>query len=649
MLRAAPLGPPVVFLDTVPPTKTADRNVIGARPGFMWGLTGTGQWWVARSTEPGAAVWDPLTGNTFFVESFGAVGDGSTDDRAAIQAAIDACHAWGGGRVEFGPKRYRVSAPGLVLKLGVALIGDWDAPDEVQGTNYTTQGYAIILGTGATITAVWNNAIMRLAIFREGITYPTTLAECYAQVAAFAGTAITVTGTGLRLKELLILGFEYGIRWQTANAERIHIDRVNVDCLNPLDMDHCHDIAHIEHLHAWPFFTTHKSWASGNWSVTAIADNGLGKLRLTVPGHAVQTGWRVSIILDGFRRRGTATVIDANTLDFAEHAYSASYGLTGAKVFANSNYREGIGFRVRNSEAPMLIGCFSYGHEIGYDFDTGGGWVTCVACSQDNFNDAAVDDNIAIRVRGSSYGTMWFGGITSSCGTAVLIDSTSTSTHHFNGMKLHARQGGNFIEVVNGRATFTACSHGGAGNAVIRSGADAVGFGNCDFGTLTLVIEAAVGVVMSDTATRWGNRPKTRGSLGRLYLGGTPGEPTPLVIEGQSSDSDPNQGAQLAMRNTGGTDNWVYWRAEIDGSMQFLVHPYTAVARFDKLKRMRLHGETIFLGALGACGIYGGTGSPEGALTADAPSIYFRRDGAPGTLFYLKETGTGNTGWVAKW
>jgi hypothetical protein len=48
------------------------------------------------------------------------------------------------------------------------------------------------------------------------------------------------------------------------------------------------------------------------------------------------------------------------------------------------------------------------------------------------------------------------------------------------------------------------------------------------------------------------------------------------------------------------------------------------------------------------CGIYRGTGSPEGAVTAGVGSLYQREDGGAGTCLYVKESGTGNTGWVAK-
>lgn len=43
-----------------------------------------------------------------------------------------------------------------------------------------------------------------------------------------------------------------------------------------------------------------------------------------------------------------------------------------------------------------------------------------------------------------------------------------------------------------------------------------------------------------------------------------------------------------------------------------------------------------------------GTGSPEGVHTAPVGSTFHRTDGGSGTCLYVKESGTGNTGWVAK-
>lgn len=43
-----------------------------------------------------------------------------------------------------------------------------------------------------------------------------------------------------------------------------------------------------------------------------------------------------------------------------------------------------------------------------------------------------------------------------------------------------------------------------------------------------------------------------------------------------------------------------------------------------------------------------GSGTPEGNVTAPVGARYSRTDGGAGTSFYVKESGAGNTGWVAK-
>lgn len=43
-----------------------------------------------------------------------------------------------------------------------------------------------------------------------------------------------------------------------------------------------------------------------------------------------------------------------------------------------------------------------------------------------------------------------------------------------------------------------------------------------------------------------------------------------------------------------------------------------------------------------------GTGSPEGAVAAPVGSLFTRSDGGAGTTLYVKQSGSGNTGWVGK-
>jgi hypothetical protein len=62
-------------------------------------------------------------------------------------------------------------------------------------------------------------------------------------------------------------------------------------------------------------------------------------------------------------------------------------------------------------------------------------------------------------------------------------------------------------------------------------------------------------------------------------------------------------------------------------------------------------GTGLVLGSgltLPATQVRSGAGSPEGAITAPVGSMWLRTDGGAGTTLYIKETGTGNTGWAAK-
>jgi hypothetical protein len=42
-----------------------------------------------------------------------------------------------------------------------------------------------------------------------------------------------------------------------------------------------------------------------------------------------------------------------------------------------------------------------------------------------------------------------------------------------------------------------------------------------------------------------------------------------------------------------------------------------------------------------------GFGSPEGVVPSSPGRLYLNKNGGTGTTLYKKETGTGNTGWIA--
>lgn len=81
----------------------------------------------------------------FFVDQYGAVGDGVTDDTAFIQAAFDACGMNGGGVVFFPKGRYLIS--GTITWPNVAI---WAQGSGGYGANVAVQSEILVQADGVT-------------------------------------------------------------------------------------------------------------------------------------------------------------------------------------------------------------------------------------------------------------------------------------------------------------------------------------------------------------------------------------------------------------------------------------------------------------------------------------------------------------------
>ena len=147
------------------------------RAGVLGG--GTAAYAVASASAARAAT----TGAVFNIQDYGAVGDGSTDDTAAIQAALTAAGEVAGSAVVFPPAPggcYRTS--GVSVPGGVGqLLGE--------SAMFAAQGPAVVSLDGSVLAPINSDTVNLLAIGTSG-----------------AGSAVTGNPHGLTVEGLGFLG-----------------------------------------------------------------------------------------------------------------------------------------------------------------------------------------------------------------------------------------------------------------------------------------------------------------------------------------------------------------------------------------------------------------------------------------------------------
>ncbi|WBV44150.1 glycosyl hydrolase family 28-related protein [Pseudoroseomonas cervicalis] len=518
------------------------------------------------------------------VRDFGAAGDGITDDTAAIQAAIDAAAAQGGGTVLLGPRRYLIAAAELLLRENVQLQGQPHQGGWRTNGNYTALRYALLVDAARTVRLQRNAGLHGVALLRRGLTAPNSLRQGLDAANAFAGTAITIgngsggnspgNGADTALSRLLILGFNWGI-YSEGNA-RVRINDILGDCTNGLYLGRSFDVSRVSEVNWHPLVTTSRSWSNTRLLIAAVENNGTGQFRVTTAtAHGLSTGDLVNIAevrtsgAPGLFGRWTVTAVDATRLDLQGSSFAAGWSSGGA-VYVNPNRRLGSAFVVNDCDMASFDNCFEYGHEIGFDVQDESHSCNFTNIGTDGWNDMADPLTIGLRISGTALRTKVFGGFLSSKGCSVQISTTGAEQHEVIGVNVTggARR---IAEVLSGQVTFSGCDFTGAtgtGNATISaihlgSGAGSVIVTGCDTSPVTFTADSAAAMQRLQLAA---NRPVAgtattqRLAAGRIELATVSAA---AALETRlSSDTDgavnihrrsTTDGAQLRLHGTGTT------------------------------------------------------------------------------------------------
>lgn len=285
------------------------------------------------------------------VKDFGAKGDwngsSGTDDSAAFTAAFTYLGTSGG--VVFVPNFMKcLIDANITVPANVTLRGPHDligTPGSNVSTPYQNIGGALIVNSSAKITMLSDSCIQGLLIYRKGMVFPA------GNAAAFAGTAIEITGDDASIFGCMVLGFNFGVK--SINAQRPRIEYLLADNVNCVDVTNCLDVGYLSNCHCWPFSTIASSGSVADWAVR----NG--------------NGFNIHDGADWFKVTNCFTLGYANgfLVSNVNSATFLSCGADGTASLAGS-----IGFNIiGNSQENRLIGCQASGLDIGFRVATTGG------------------------------------------------------------------------------------------------------------------------------------------------------------------------------------------------------------------------------------------------------------------------------------
>jgi pectate lyase-like protein len=207
------------------------------------------------------------------VNSFGAKGDGHTDDTAAIQSAINAAASAGGGSVVFNVARYYTTGT-FIVPQGVVLCGAVEGPFDVTGVNPASTTIAptlLITNTGA--------PFLSLTGIGAGVTdllfhYPNQVASSASTPNVYPYTISVVNAPGAKVVRSTVTN---AYNFLDVEVGRITVQDLFIGAFNTgVHIDHTYDHVTLRNLSNQVFWDALEGVQYPRPIDTWVLNNGIG-------------------------------------------------------------------------------------------------------------------------------------------------------------------------------------------------------------------------------------------------------------------------------------------------------------------------------------------------------------------------------------